>query len=69
MDRCRWYVAHGVAVSLLIHPHHRTVWTFRPDAEVGPLLHDDLIDLGDVFPGLAFTVADLFTALRPRRQR
>src|SRR4051794_22718979 len=20
MDRCRWYVAHGVAVSLLVHP-------------------------------------------------
>ena len=67
MDRCRWYVAHGVPVSLLVHPDRRTVWMFRPDAESGPLQNDDVIDLGDVFEGLSFTVADLFGALRPQR--
>jgi Uma2 family endonuclease len=66
MDRCRWYVAHGVAVSLLVHPERRTVWTFRPGAESGPLQNDDVVDLGDVFEGLTFTVAELFGALRPR---
>jgi Uma2 family endonuclease len=66
MDRCRWYVAHGVPVSLLVHPERRTVWTFRPGAESGPLQSSDVINLGDIFPGLSFTVADLFAKLRPR---
>lgn len=67
MDRCRWYVEHGVPVALLVHPDRRTVWTFRPGAERGPLRDDDVVDLGDVFAGLSFTVAELFGALRRRR--
>ena len=66
MDRCRWYVAHGVPVSLLVHPDRRTVWTFRPGAESGALQNDEVVDLGDVFPGLSFTVAELFGALHRR---
>lgn len=84
-DRCRWYVAHGVPVALLIHPERRAVWIFRataqpgsptdeapvaeqhPVLEQGPLQGDDLIDLGDVFAGLSFSVADLFSVLRGRR--
>lgn len=65
MDRCRWYVAHGMPGSLLVHPERRTVWTFRPGAEGRPLRGDDVVDLGDVFEGFSFTVADLFGALRP----
>jgi Uma2 family endonuclease len=63
-DRCRWYVAHGVQVSLLAHPRRRAVWVFRPDSEIGPLVGDALVDLGDVFEGFAFVVAELFDALR-----
>lgn len=68
LDRCRWYVEHGVPVSLLVHPDRRTIWTFRPGAESGPLQNDDVVDLGDILSGLSFTVADLFAALRPRRR-
>jgi Uma2 family endonuclease len=63
-QRCRWYLNHGVPLSLLFRPEQRAVWTFRPGAEQGPLRDDDMIDLDDVFPGLSFTVAELFSALR-----
>jgi Uma2 family endonuclease len=64
MERCRWYVAHEVPVALLVHPHRRTVGTFRPDAEDGPLRDSDMVDLNDVFASLSFTVSELFEALR-----
>jgi Uma2 family endonuclease len=66
MDRCRWYVEHGVPVALLVHPERRAVWTFRPGAESGPLQDADVIDLGDIIPGLAFTVNEVFSGLRAR---
>lgn len=69
LERCRWYVEHGVPVSLLVHPNRGTVWTFRPSVESGPLRGEDLVDLGDVFPGLSFSVAELFQALRRRTGR
>jgi Uma2 family endonuclease len=66
MNRCRWYVAHGVPVALLVRPDCPPFWTFRPGTEIGPLQGEDVIDLGDVFEGLSFTVAELFGAMRPR---
>jgi Uma2 family endonuclease len=66
MDRCRWYVAHGVRASLLAPPARRSVWVFRPGAETGPLVGDAVVDLGDVFEGFSFVVSDVFRALRAR---
>jgi Uma2 family endonuclease len=66
MDRCRWYVAHGVRVSLLAHPARRAVWVFRPDSESGPLEGNAIVDLSDVLDGLSFAAAELFSALRSR---
>ena len=66
MDRCRWYVEHGLPISLLVHPDRRSVWTFRPGAESGPLQDADVVDVSDVFPGLSFTVAEPFQVLRRR---
>jgi Uma2 family endonuclease len=68
MDRCRWYVAHGVPVSLLVHPERRTIWIFRPGAESGPLQGADVVDLGEVFEGFSFAVAELFAGLRSSRR-
>jgi Uma2 family endonuclease len=65
-QRCRWYVAHGVRVSLLAHPDRHAVWVFRPDGETGPLEGDAVVDLGDVFEGFSFVVSDVFRALRAR---
>jgi Uma2 family endonuclease len=64
MDRCRWYIAHDVPLSLLVHPERRAVWAFRPGVEAGPLQNHDVVDLGNVFPSLSFSVADLFDELR-----
>ena len=66
IERCRWYVTNGVRVAPLVDPVARTVRVFRPDGEQGPLTGDDVVDLSDVIPGCAFTVNELFAALRPR---
>ncbi len=64
--RCRWYVANGVRVSLLVDPLRRIVQVFRPGDESDPLAGDDRVDLGDVINGCAFSVKELFAALRAR---
>ena len=67
VERCRWYVANGVRVAPLVDPIERTVRLFRRDGERGPLRGDDVVDVSDVVVGCAFTVNELFAALRPRR--
>lgn len=62
-DRCRWYVANGVPVSLLIHPRRRTVTCFRLAVEPETLSGNDRIALDQVLPGFQLTVAQLFDAL------
>ena len=66
VDRCRWYVEHGVPVSLLVHPGRRWVRVFRPETELGPLSSPARIDLGDVLPGFVLDLAELFRWLRAR---
>ncbi len=66
VDRCRWYVEHGVQVALLVLPRLRSVRVFRAGAELGPLTGSDHIDLGDVLPGFELIVDELFGALRAR---
>jgi Uma2 family endonuclease len=64
--RCRWYVENGVRVALLIDPRRTTVAVFRPDAEMAVVGPGGAIDLGDVIPGFALAVDELFGALRIR---
>lgn len=66
LERCRWYVAHGVKAALLAHPGRKAIWVLRADAEIGPLTGDTVVDLSDVFEGFSFVVSDLFRALRAR---
>ena len=66
VDRCRWYVEHGVSAALLVHPRNRWVRNFRPGAETQPLRGSDRIDLGDVLPGFTLAVDDLLRVLRGR---
>ena len=66
VDRCRWYVANGVRLSVFVNTQARYVRTFRSDAESEPLRGSDRVDLGDVIPGFSFTVDELFAALRAR---
>ncbi|MGE3272765.1 MAG: Uma2 family endonuclease [Chloroflexota bacterium] len=64
LERCRWYVAHGVAVSLLVHPGRHAVWVFRPGSESGPLEGDAVVDLSPEISGFSFVVSELFAVLR-----
>ena len=67
VDRCRWFVANGVEISLLIHARQRTVTLFRAGAEPEALTGDARIDLDGVLPGFQLTVNGLFRALSLRQ--
>jgi Uma2 family endonuclease len=64
--RCLWYVEHGVRVALLVDPADRSVIAFRPQGRTSALRGTDVIDLGDVIPGLQLVVAEVFASLRAR---
>jgi Uma2 family endonuclease len=64
VERCRWYVAHEVLMSLLVHPDRRRAWVFRAGAEIGPLAGSDIVDLSQMSEGLAFSIDELFEELR-----
>ncbi len=61
--RCRWYVANGVQVALLILPDDESVRVFRPNQNPRTLRDSDVIEFGDVLPGFGLTVRDLFACL------
>jgi Uma2 family endonuclease len=61
--RCRWYVAHGVRLSVFADPRRRVVRLFRPDVESGDRRGSDPLDLSDVLPGFTLTVEEFFAPL------
>jgi Uma2 family endonuclease len=61
--KCRWYVANGVCIALLVDPERERVTVFRPNAEPRTLRGAERIDLDDVLPGFQLSVDDLFAAL------
>lgn len=64
--RCICYVARGVQVALLVDSADESILLFRPNQIPLAVEAADRIDLGDVIPGPAFTVADVFDALEIR---
>jgi Uma2 family endonuclease len=63
--RCRWFVANGVGVALLVDPADESVVAFRPGNEISEWHDKDKIDLSDVLPDFDLTVEQLFASLRP----
>jgi Uma2 family endonuclease len=63
-QRCRWYVANGVRIALLVVPRRRAVFRFHAREGEETLTGGDRIDLTEVLPGLELTVEALFAALR-----
>ena len=61
--RCRWYIANGMPVALLILPDDESVRVFRPNQNPRTLRDSDVIGLGDVLPGFELTVRGLFACL------
>jgi Uma2 family endonuclease len=62
--RCLWYVEHGVRVALLVDSNDRSVIVFRHEAKPVVLQGAERIELGDILPGFALTVDELFASLR-----
>jgi Uma2 family endonuclease len=63
MDRCRWFVAHGSQAALPIDPRRQDLTEVRPGGVERRLRGADVLDFGDVVPGLTIPVGDLFAAL------
>src|SRR5579872_3432835 len=57
--RCRWYVASGVEIALLVDPADRSVLAFLAGGVVHEWRGEDRIDLDGVVPGLALRVEEL----------
>lgn len=55
------YLHAGVQLVWLVDPDARTVVVFRPDASPRVLATNDILDGGDVLPGLHIPIADIFT--------
>lgn len=66
LDKCRWYVDHGVTIALVVDPEHELVWEVRPGAEPHVPRGRDRIDLDAVLPGFELTVDGLFATLYHR---
>jgi Uma2 family endonuclease len=61
-DKLAAYLAAGTTCFWRLYPRSRTVEVFRPGRAVVSLGPDDTLDGGDVLPGFAIRVADLFAA-------
>ena len=66
VEKCRWFVDHGVPIALLVHPYREWVQRFVRGAPPGMLRGGDPIDLDEVLPGFELTVAQLFATLYHR---
>ena len=66
IDKCRWYVEHGVAIALLVEPDEEWIMLFRAGVEPRRLQGSDRIDLDSVLPGFVLTAQELFAALYDR---
>jgi Uma2 family endonuclease len=54
------YLQAGVVLVWLVDPARSTVTVFRPDDTIEVLREGDLLDGGDVLPGLSIPVAEIF---------
>jgi Uma2 family endonuclease len=64
LDRCRSFVAGGSRVALLFEPPAQSVTEVRPDVAERVYRSADMIDLGDIVPGLSLAVGDVYAAVR-----
>jgi Uma2 family endonuclease len=64
IERCEQFVALGARIALMVDPRTGTIVDIRPGRPERRLRGDDLLDLGEVIPGLTMVVSELFTALQ-----
>lgn len=58
--KVREYLDAGVQLIWVVHPIQRTVTVYGADRNARVLYEDEILDGGDVLPGFAMTVADIF---------
>jgi Uma2 family endonuclease len=63
IERCRRFVELGSKAALLADPRRQDIVEVRPDGVERRLRGADVLDLGDIVPGLSIPVGDLFAAL------
>lgn len=64
LEKCVWFIEHGVRVALLVDPDDRSVVVFRPGTSPIVKRGADEIDLADGISGLRLSAAELFASLR-----
>jgi Uma2 family endonuclease len=62
--KCERYIAHGVAIAVMVDVSRRVVRLFQPGQPERVLRGSNAIDLQDVMPGFELTVDEVFAALR-----
>jgi Uma2 family endonuclease len=61
--RCAAFVDQGAGAALLVNPYRSSVQVFRPGTVPSLLNRGDVVDLGDIVPGLTLSVSEIFDAL------
>lgn len=64
--KVQFYLRHGVRLVWAIDPLFRRVQVFAPGEDTHSLLPDDVLDAGDVLPGFAVSLAQLFARIPPQ---
>ena len=62
-EKCRWYVANGVEVAVLLDPDREDGVRFGADGSRVELHGDDRIDPDTILPGFVLTLSGLFSSL------
>jgi Uma2 family endonuclease len=62
-DKCRWYLANGVEIALMIDPDREDIVRFGAHGSRVELRDDDRIDLDAILPGFVLTPSALFAEL------
>jgi Uma2 family endonuclease len=63
--KCRWYLANGVDIALMIDPRREDIVRFDADGSRVELRGDDRIDLDAILPDFELTAGALFATLYP----
>ena len=59
-DKASYYLANGCRMVWLVFPAKRYLEVYQPDSEMEVMLGNDLLTGGDLLPGFAMSVADVF---------
>lgn len=58
--KAHYYLANGCRMVWLVFPAKRYLEVYQPDSEMEVILGNDLLTGGDLLPGFAMSVADVF---------